>query len=49
MLDCARDAYGASRVMVHCNQMGEAAGLAAARALKESLPAAKSGPSVKSV
>ena len=49
MLDCARDAYGASRVMVNCNQMGEAAGLAAARALKESLPAAKAGPSVKSV
>ena len=40
MLDCTRDAYGALRVMVNCNQMGEAAGAAAARAVKENLPAA---------
>ena len=39
MLDCERDAYGALRVMVNCNQMGEAAGRAAARALRENLPA----------
>ena len=39
MLDCARDAYGALRVMVNCNQMGEAAGLAAAKALHEGLTA----------
>ena len=39
-LDCARDAYGASRVMVNCNQMGEAAGRAAANALKRGLKAA---------
>ena len=39
-LDCARDAYGASRVMVNCNQMGEAAGRAAANALKKGLKAA---------
>ena len=39
ILDCERDAYGALRVMVNCNQMGEAAGLAAARALLEDLPA----------
>ena len=32
-LDCDRDAYGACRVMVNCNQMGEAAGYAAADAL----------------
>ena len=31
MLDCSREAYGALRVMVNCNQMGEAAGLQAAR------------------
>jgi hypothetical protein len=31
MLDCDRGAYGAARVMVNCNQMGEAAGVAAAR------------------
>lgn len=30
-LDCTREAYGALRVMVNCNQMGEAAGLAAAK------------------
>ena len=40
-LDCARDAYGASRVMVNCNQMGEAAGRAAANALKKGLKAAE--------
>ena len=44
MLDCARDAYGALRVMVNCNQMGEAAGRAAARAVKEGLPAAAAYP-----
>lgn len=41
MLDCSRDAYGALRVMVNCNQMGEAAGLAAAKAVKDGLSAAK--------
>ena len=40
-LDCARDAYGACRVMVNCNQMGEAAGRAAANALKRGIAAAK--------
>ena len=35
MVDCEREAYGALRVMVNCNQMGEAAGRAAARAMKE--------------
>ena len=30
ILDCERDAHGACRVMVNCNQMGEAAGRAAA-------------------
>ena len=34
MLDCDRGAYGAVRVMVLCNQLGEAAGLAAARMLQ---------------
>ena len=35
MVDCERDAYGALRVMVNCNQMGEAAGRAAARVLRD--------------
>lgn len=39
MLDCSRNAYGALRVMVNCNQMGEAAGLAAAKAVREGLTA----------
>ncbi len=34
MVDCEREAYGALRVMVNCNQMGEAAGRAAVRAVK---------------
>ena len=42
-LDCDRDAYGACRVMVNCNQMGEAAGRAAANALDRGLPAAAAG------
>jgi len=42
-LDCDRDAYGACRVMVNCNQMGEAAGRAAANALARGLPAADAG------
>lgn len=41
MLDCTRDAFGACRVMVNCNQLGEAAGRAAARALTARLPAAQ--------
>ena len=39
MIDCSRDAYGALRVMMNCNQMGEAAGLAAAKAVREGLSA----------
>ena len=34
MVDCEPGAFGALRVMVNCNQMGEAAGLAAAKAVK---------------
>ena len=34
MIDCERDAYGALRVMVNCNQMGEAAGRLAVQAVK---------------
>ena len=40
ILDCERDAHGACRVMVNCNQMGEAAGRAAANALAKNIPAA---------
>ena len=43
ILDCERDANGACRVMVNCNQMGEAAGRAAANALANGLPAAAAG------
>ena len=44
MLDADREAYGALRVMVNCNQMGEAAGCAAAKAVKEHLAAADAYP-----
>ena len=44
MLDCSREAFGALRVMVNCNQMGEAAGLAAVKAIDERLPMAKAYP-----
>ncbi len=49
MLDCERDAHGACRVMVNCNQMGEAAGRAAANALAKGLPAAKGYVAVAAV
>ena len=38
-LDCERDGYGACRVMVNCNQLGEAAGRAAAEALRQNIAA----------
>jgi hypothetical protein len=44
MLDCSHEAFGALRVMVNCNQMGEAAGRAAARAINEGLPMAEAYP-----
>ena len=44
MLDADREAYGALRVMVNCNQMGEAAGAAAAKAVKERLAAPDAYP-----
>ncbi len=44
MLDADREAYGALRVMVNCNQMGEAAGAAAAKAVKERLSAPDAYP-----
>jgi hypothetical protein len=43
ILDCERDAYGACRLMVNCNQMGEASGRAAANALAKGIPAADAG------
>lgn len=39
MIDCTREAYGALRVMLNCNQMGEAAGRAAAHAVINHLSA----------
>ena len=44
MLDCSREAFGALRVMVNCNQMGEIAGRAAAKAVDESLSIASAYP-----
>ena len=40
-LDCERDGYGACRVMVNCNQLGEAAGYAAAEALRQGIAASE--------
>ena len=40
-IDADEGAFGAIRVCVNCNQMGEAAGVAAALALKENCPAAE--------
>ena len=48
-LDCTREAFGACRVMVNCNQMGEAAGRAAAKAVREGLEAAKAGCGISEV
>ena len=45
-IDADRDAYGAIRVMVNCNQMGEAAGVAAALAVDGNLPVADVPPQV---
>jgi hypothetical protein len=36
LIDADREAFGSVRVMVNCNQMGEAAGVAAALALQHS-------------
>lgn len=47
MLDCERGAYGAVRVMVNCNQMGEAAGVAAARFVAEDVPIDKAWKGLK--
>ena len=38
LLDADREAFGGVRVMVNCNQMGEAAGVAAALACNQSCP-----------
>ena len=40
LIDADREAFGAVRVMVNCNQMGEAAGAAAALAVRGDLPMA---------
>ena len=40
MIDSESEAYSALRVMVNCNQMGEAAGVAAALAVEKSCTAA---------
>jgi hypothetical protein len=38
MICVERNAYGATRVMVNCNQTGEAAGVAAYLAMKDNIP-----------
>lgn len=44
LLDADREAFGGLRVMVNCNQMGEAAGTAAALAVRKNLPVASINP-----
>jgi hypothetical protein len=44
LVDADRGAYGAIRVMVNCNQTGEAAGVACALALKDNLDVADVDP-----
>jgi hypothetical protein len=44
LIDADRGAYGAIRVMVNCNQTGEAAGAAAAIALRDDIPVADVPP-----
>jgi len=45
LIDADREAFGGIRVMVNCNQMGEAVGVAAALAVGASLPVAQIDPS----
>ena len=44
LLDADRESFGALRVMVNCNQMGEAAGVAAVLALQQSVPVSEVDP-----
>jgi hypothetical protein len=44
LIDADRGAYGAIRVMVNCNQTGQAAGVAAALALRSGCPVAQIDP-----
>jgi len=44
MLDCSREAFGALRVMVNCNQLGETAGRAAVRAIDTGVSVDKAYP-----
>ncbi len=41
LVDAEREAYGGTRVMVNCNQTGEAAGVACALALDKEIPVAE--------
>jgi len=45
-IDTDKGAFGATRVMINCNQTGEAAGVAAYTALNSNTPAAKVDPQV---
>jgi hypothetical protein len=44
LIDADREAFGGVRVMVNCNQMGEAVGVAAALAVRANLPVADINP-----
>ncbi|MEM7576954.1 MAG: FAD-dependent oxidoreductase [Planctomycetota bacterium] len=44
LIDADQEAFGAVRVMVNCNQLGEAAGVAAALAVQEGVAAAQVDP-----
>jgi len=46
MIHTDRGAFGAIRIMVNCNQMGEAAGVAAVLALRGGIPVAAVDPTV---
>jgi len=46
LVDADRGAYGAVRVMVNCNQTGEAAGIASKLALEEGIPVTDVDPEV---
>jgi Holliday junction resolvasome RuvABC endonuclease subunit len=44
LIDADEGAYGALRVMVNCQQTGQAAGVACALALRDGVPVARVNP-----
>jgi len=49
MLDCPRKAFGALRVLVNCNQLGEVAGRSAVKAIDEGLSVDKAYPGAQQI